>query len=79
MSQSDWFSRRHKTAESHLSAQSAKEAKVARGVATMIRNIADRAIRSNREQVAVLDARLGRGVGARKERARLAKRKGGRG
>jgi hypothetical protein len=32
---------------------------------------AERAKRSNKEQLAVLDARLGKGQGAKKERARL--------
>ena len=69
--QEGWFSKRHQTSAPHHAAQVAKAEKVARGVATMIRNTAERAVRSNREQIAVLDARLGPGQGARKERARL--------
>ena len=66
-----WFSKRHESSAPHQAAQVAKAEKVALGVATMIRNTADRAVRSPREQLAALDARLGPGRGARKERARL--------
>ncbi len=69
--QEGWFSKRYKTSAPHHAAQVAKAARVARGVATMIRNGLERAARSPREQLAVLDSRLGSGRGAKRERQRL--------
>jgi len=72
MSDVKQFSRRHVTAEAHFASQQAKEAKVQDWRDTMEQNAIERAQRSPAQQLALLDTRLGKGVGAKKERARLA-------
>lgn len=65
------FSRRHQTSEAHLAerrrTQDAREKQLA--------NVADRQkardARTNAQQLAALDRRLGKGIGARDERRRL--------
>ena len=62
------FSRRHVTAEAFLAYQEDKEAKVERWRETMADNEADRAKRSDKEQLALIATRRGE---SKKERARL--------
>lgn len=68
-----WHSRRHQTAEAHFAAREAwqglhgPEARRQRAKECE----AARVPRAPEEQLAVLDERLGKGVGARKERTRL--------
>lgn len=66
-----WFSRRHKTAEAHNEARAKRDTRVAQWEATMRENEQERAKRSPSQQLALLDKRLGKGRGAKKERARL--------
>ena len=74
------FSRRHKTGEAHEAAQSEKMARESEFWATIARNKAARAARTDVQQIALLDKMLGKGKGAKKERkrlnARIAKAKG---
>lgn len=66
-----WFSRRHQSDAEHRAEQAERDAYRQ----TMALNIADRAAaraeRTPKEQIAVLDQRLGVGQGAKRERARL--------
>ena len=66
-----WFSRRHATSEAHLLSVENKRAREAKWRATMYSFEAERANRSPSEQLKVLDQRLGKGKGAKKERKRL--------
>lgn len=66
------FSRRHKGAEAHLAAKAAKEAKVAAQATAFNKREAERVKRTPAEQIKRLDALLGVGKGAKRERARLA-------
>lgn len=68
-----WYSRRYKTSEEHAKVQRKREERVFEWEQTMARNAAARAKRSPAQQIKVLDKRLGKGKGARKERARLTK------
>lgn len=65
-----WFSRRHASRDAHDEARRNYRTKVDRQIAAEV-NAELRGKRSNSEQVAILDARLGAGQGARKERERL--------
>ena len=69
-----WFSRRHQTSAAHSEARAERERckKLKQDVCEM--NIRLAAERSQKEQLRRLDERLGKGVGAKKERARLAAR-----
>lgn len=69
-----WFSRRHQTREAHEQARARYEAHHGREARQFWaeRRSTMRAERSPEKQTAELDARLGAGVGARRERARLA-------
>ncbi len=68
-----WFSRRHNTSEAHRTAYEAYRAE--HGPDARRRKAGERTTerdaRSAREQLAILDARLGKNVGASKERDRL--------
>ncbi len=68
------FSRRYATAEGLIASRVAKEQRVNRWLEIMEVNAEERAERTDKQQLALLDKRLGKGVGAKKERARLAKR-----
>lgn len=66
-----WFSRRYKTGERHLAAQRAKESRIGRWEETMRRNTEAHANRTPQQQLDVLDGRLGKGMGAKRERKAL--------
>ena len=69
-----WFSRRNQTPDAFYAHQAAKRAKWAAQDAALLERAKARASRSDAEQLSRLDNLLGKGVGAKKERARLAKR-----
>lgn len=66
-----WFSRRYQTAEKHIEAQQKREAKVEAYFARFNERVQARANRTPAQQIAMLDQRLGKGKGAKRERARL--------
>lgn len=65
------FSRRHKDAGPHMAAKARNLAELAAHFERRDRLATERAARTPQEQLAELDARLGRGQGAIRERARL--------
>lgn len=69
----NWFSRDHQTSEAHLQASRAREERDRKKFFGPEERAKVRAERTPQEQLAVLDARLGVGIGAKKERARLGK------
>jgi hypothetical protein len=70
-SRSGWFSRRYQTSQQHLEAQAAKQAKWdAQDEDSAIRDEEARN-RTPQQQLKRLDALLGKGEGAKRERARL--------
>ena len=66
-----WFSRKYKTREGLDQYRASQEDKEADWLATMDENRAARNKRTPTQQLARLDKILGKGVGAKKERARL--------
>jgi len=66
-----WFSRRYRTGEAHEAAKAIKEARVLDQMRSSIEREKARKARGPLEQLKVLDMRLGKGKGAKKERARL--------
>lgn len=70
------FSRRHLTSAALNESRIEKEAKVRRWLEIMEVNAEERAERTDKQQIALLNKRLGKNLGAKKERARLAKRMG---
>lgn len=68
-----WFSRRHQTSEHHAKIVESKREKQQHRNLHAAELRAARDNRTAKEQVALLDQRLGVGVGAKKERARLSK------
>ena len=67
-----WFSRRHKTNERHLKAKATREAVRDEGRGALTARVKARVGRTASEQITVLNARLGLGIGAKRERKRLA-------
>jgi hypothetical protein len=67
-----WFSRRHKTNGQHLKAKATREAIRDEGREALTVRMKARAGRTAGEQITVLNARLGLGAGAKRERKRLA-------
>ena len=67
------FSRRHETSEAHGVAHRAREERVLAKANGVEERAAARALRTPVQQIAELNRRLGNGVGAKKERERLAK------
>lgn len=67
-----WFSRKHRTNEMHSAASEAKHEKYAQKYLTARERTAVSAKRTLAEKVENLDRMFGTGVGATKERARLA-------
>ena len=68
-----WFSRRHETSDAHDAERAKREAEaIAKSYRFGIRSEV-RSARNASDQLAELDRRLGVGVGAAKERARLIK------
>lgn len=65
------FSRRHWTSKPLEDYRVAKDEKLNDQYALALKNERDRAKRSPTQQLAMLDKRLGKGKGAKKERARL--------
>lgn len=68
-----WFSRRHETREAHKTAKERHQKFQQDKVQLAKVNRIARQQRTAMQQLALLDQRLGVGVGARKERARLQK------
>ena len=69
--QPGWFSRRNKGSGPYLDSEIAKQSKENDYWARLTTRIEERAQRSPTQQLAVLDQKLGKGVGAKKERKRL--------
>lgn len=75
MSKSEgWFSRRHKNREGLDKYREEKELDTQDFFYTLDSNRASRKNRSAKQQLALLDERLGKGIGAKKERKRLEKK-----
>ena len=70
---SGWFSNRYQTAAAHLSAKEVKIAKETAWIQGIAKRAEDRRERTPQQQIAVLDKRLGEGIGAKRERKRLAR------
>jgi hypothetical protein len=71
------YSRRHATLESHENAVAAHETKVAAEMAAAKAEAYQAPLRPTpQQQLAILDVRLGKGQGAKQERARLATKLG---
>lgn len=66
-----WFSRRNKTRESHLDSKAMREEKLLKKQEDAKTRARSAVNRSAQEQLFILDYRLGEGLGAVKERARL--------
>lgn len=66
-----WFSRRHKTSDAHMEARESFLFKVVSRSLDATERKKYRDSLSPKEQLEVLNKRLGEGVGARRERARL--------
>ena len=71
---SGWFSRRYQSNEAHLAAQQAKMERVQDQILDSIERDEAAKNRTPEEQLARLDKMLGKGKGAKKERARLKKK-----
>lgn len=69
-----WFSRRHQAPDAHHEAQVTKEVNIEDHFALREEKRLQRLARSDAEQIGLLNLRFGIGVGAAKERARLATR-----
>ncbi len=70
---SNWFSRDHQTSEAHMQAHRTREERDRKKFFGPEERAKARTNRTPQEQLAVLDARLGKGIGAKKERAILTK------
>lgn len=66
-----WFSKRYQTAGAHLKAKEMKMQRVDEQVRFAVQRESERRQRTPEEQITLLDERLGRGIGAKKERGRL--------
>lgn len=66
-----FFSRRHENSQAFVAAKESREAKTRNNRQNAEERARLAASRSPREQLELLDRRLGVGVGAKKERARL--------
>ncbi|MBI4068468.1 hypothetical protein HY413_03625 [Candidatus Kaiserbacteria bacterium] len=69
-----WFSRRHSNRDAHEEVRSVREHRRLKKVADADVRMAYAAARTPQEQLARLDAKLGKGIGAVKERAKLVAR-----
>lgn len=66
-----WYSRKHQNGRAHMEARQEEEARIYEREKVLEDNRKARKARSPQQQINVLDKRLGKGVGAKKERKRL--------